>query len=249
MSAIENLFFEDNLVTNLKLASYFILLYEHFEDVVISTVKEFYSAPVIMDGKLFETLDNSYISALKKVQAGEKSVFIPYDLELRDAVKSKESYEREVIGSISQNETGEIKDGKAFRGSLCWLQKYGVFTDSERKRILSIRARRNTLVHELFQELNKGLASQDTIMVSELLIFHDRVNNWRFQQVEMPIMEIELPEGTNPEDVISGSDATLQSMFRILFCNEGEAFKEAYEQLTGNVVPDNRTGGKENANS
>ena len=76
--------------------------------------------------------------------------------------------------------------------------------------------------------MNKGLASEDAIMVSELLIFHDRVNNWRFQQIEMPVMEIELPEGTNPEDVISGDDATLQSMFRILFCNEGEAFKEAY---------------------
>lgn len=237
MSAIENLFFEDNLVTNLKIASYFILLYEHFEDVVINTVKEFYSNPVIMDGELYETLDNSYISALKKkVQAGEKSEFIPFNLRLRDAKRSKEAYEREVIGIVSQKENGEIKDGKAFRGSLCWLQKYGVFTDSERKRILSIRARRNTLVHELYQELYKGLASEDAIMVSELLIFHDRVNNWRFQQIEMPIMEIELPEGTNPEDVISGDDATLQSIFRILFCNEGDAFKEAYEKLTGETL-------------
>lgn len=237
MSSIENLFFEDNLVSNLKLASYYILLYEHFEDVVISTVKQFYSDPVIMDGKLFETLDNSYISALKKkVQAGEKSEFVPFNLRLSDAKRSKEAYEGEVIGIVSQNKNGEIKDGKAFRGSLCWLQKYGVFTDSERNRILSIRARRNTLVHELFQEMNKGLTSEDAKMVSELLIFHDRVNNWRFQQIDMPVMEVELPEGTNPEDVISVDDATLQGMFRILFCNEGNAFKEAYEKLTGETV-------------
>lgn len=38
MSEIENLFDEEYLVPNVKGAAFFILLYEHFEDVVISTV-------------------------------------------------------------------------------------------------------------------------------------------------------------------------------------------------------------------
>ena len=38
---IENYFQEDNLLSNMKIAAYFILLYEHFEDMVIDTVREF----------------------------------------------------------------------------------------------------------------------------------------------------------------------------------------------------------------
>ena len=52
MSEIENLFDEEYLVPNVKGAAFFILLYEHFEDVVISTVKEFYSSPCSLDREL-----------------------------------------------------------------------------------------------------------------------------------------------------------------------------------------------------
>lgn len=250
MVSIENIYLEENLMSTLKIAAYFILLYEHFEDIVNSTVKEFYSNPVIMDGKLYETLDNGYISALKKkVQAGEEGKFVPYSRVLEEAKRAKADYEKDVIGIVTQNDSEEIKDGRIIRGSLCWLQNNGVITEADKKRILSIRRRRNTLVHELFRILHDGLVEDDAKMVADLILYHSRVNNWRFQQVEIPVMEIELPAGTEPEDVISVDDAVLQSMFRILFCNEGEAFKEAIEKLTGNKAMDNKTGGNDNANA
>ena len=234
MSSIENLFFEENLVSNLKVAAYFILLYEHFEDVVISTVKEFYSNPVVIDGKQFDTLDNGYIKILRnKVEAGEKGEFVPYKLRLREAEKSKAAYEMEVLGLASQGDFNEINDGKKIKGSLCWLQKHGVITDVERKRILSIRKRRNTLVHELYRILCEGLDTEDAEMIAELVAFNNRVNNWRFLQIEMPVMGITLPNGANPEDVISGDDAILQGLFRTLFCNEGDAFKDAFTKISG----------------
>ena len=58
---IENYFQEDNLLSNMKIAAYFILLYEHFEDMVIDTVREFYTSPCILDGKLFSDIDDAYI--------------------------------------------------------------------------------------------------------------------------------------------------------------------------------------------
>ena len=48
MSGIDNLFQEETLLSNIKIAAYFILLYEHFEDVVISTVKEFYAHDCVL---------------------------------------------------------------------------------------------------------------------------------------------------------------------------------------------------------
>ena len=66
MSVIENLFDEDLLLPNLKGIAFFILLYEHFEDAVISVVKEFYSLTCVLDGQLYCDIDDQYIKALKK---------------------------------------------------------------------------------------------------------------------------------------------------------------------------------------
>ena len=50
MSGTDNLFQEETLLSNIKIAAYFILLYEHFDDVVISTVKEFYAHDCVLNG-------------------------------------------------------------------------------------------------------------------------------------------------------------------------------------------------------
>ena len=64
-------------------------------------------------------------------------------------------------------------------------------------------------------------------MIVKLLKLQQRINTWRFQQIDMPIMEIKLPKGANPDDVMGGDDAILESMFRILFCGESPQLKEA----------------------
>lgn len=65
MSGIDNLFQEETLLSNIKIAAYFILLYEHFEDVVISTVKEFYAHDCVLNGQLFLSIDDMPIMEIK----------------------------------------------------------------------------------------------------------------------------------------------------------------------------------------
>ena len=92
MTEIENLFDENLLLPNLKGAAYFILLYEHVEDSVISAVKECYSIPCVLDGKMYSSIDDDYIKALKeKIAAGEKSSFAPFELQLRQAYLFREN--------------------------------------------------------------------------------------------------------------------------------------------------------------
>lgn len=74
MSVVENLFDEELLVPNLKGIAFFILLYEHFEDTVIYTVKEFYSTPCVFEGKLLLSIDDEYISLLKKKLTAKKLI-------------------------------------------------------------------------------------------------------------------------------------------------------------------------------
>ena len=233
MSEAENLFNEDILKPNVNGAAYFILLYEHFEDTVISTVKEFYSNICVIDGKSYSDIDDEYIRILKeKIANNEDCERIPYRRLLNDAQRGKETYEKEVIGPLKGN---KYSDGKRFRGSLIWLQGSGVLSEDEAARILQIRTRRNDIVHELLKVLSEGLTEEDAKMIAALLDFNSRVNNWRFQQIDMPVLGIELPDGASPEDALGGDDVVLMGIFRILFCSEGKQFKDALEKTRGNT--------------
>lgn len=230
MSGIDNLFQEETLLSNIKIAAYFILLYEHFEDVVISTVKEFYAHDCVLNGQLFLSIDDAYIQCLeKRIENGEKPC-THLKHSLVSAKRERKIYKKEILGS-KKNE-----DAKALRGSLKWLQEHYVISEEENELIFSIRKRRNTLVHELLKEIGNGLDEQDIQMIVKLLKLQQRINAWRVKQIDMPIMEIKLPKEVKPDDVMGGDDAVLESMFRILFCGEGPQFKEALEKKSAKLL-------------
>ena len=117
MSVIENLFDEDILLPNLKGISFFILIYEHFEDVVISTVKEFYSSPCVLDGQLYCSIDDQYINALKKIiDDQEDDAAVLYKISLIQATHDRERYRNEIVNSRKMQD--DYRDGKNFE-ALC----------------------------------------------------------------------------------------------------------------------------------
>ena len=224
MLQIENYFREEELVPNVKVVAYFILLYEHFEDMVIETVREFYSTPCMLDGKPFSNIDKEYIDLLeKKVKQGESGRIL-FKIRLADTRRARAVYQKEVLDKVKKG------SGRIFRGSLNWLQEHDVITEAENDRILAIRDRRNELVHKLFQEIGRGFSDEDAKRIADMLNVQQRINAWKFQQIDMSLMEIELPEGANPNDVMGGDDMILNAIFRILFCGEGEKFKEALDE-------------------
>lgn len=77
MSGIDNLFQEETLLSNIKIAAYFILLYEHFEDVVISTVKEFYAHDCVLNGQLFLWLTMQHALQKRSAQIPVNAVSLP----------------------------------------------------------------------------------------------------------------------------------------------------------------------------
>lgn len=234
MAEMENLFNEDFLLPNLKGAAYFILLYEHFEDVVISTVKDFYCDICILDGVEYSDIDDDYIKALRvKVANQEADYPIPFDMQLKQAEKRREKYKQEVFHP-KESLLDEYKGGTRLKGSLIWLLENEVLSETEIRRVMQIRDRRNVIVHELFSVLSEGLTEEDAKMIAELLSFNQRINSWRFQEIEMPCMGYELPEGATPEDVMGGDDVLLSGLFRILFLDEGEKFKELLEKQATN---------------
>ena len=229
---IENYLQEDNLLSNMKIAAYFILLYEHFEDMVIDTVREFYTSPCILDGKLFSDIDDAYINLLKeKVENGEEVGSIPAAFVLAEAEQARMVYQKEVLGEKKEN------NARKFRGSLNWLQKHEGITEAENAKILKIRDRRNEITHGLLQKIGEGMTDEDVQMIGELLSLNQRIGAWRFQQIDMSIMEIELPDGADADDVMGNDGVLLTGIFRILFCGEGEQFKEVFDKELKNETP------------
>lgn len=160
-----------------------------------------------------------------KIKNKEKAPFVPYEHQLRRAQKERDVYANEIIRSSSMN------DGKRFRGSLNWLKENDVFSEAEVDRILQIRKRRNSMVHELLITLSEGLSEDDGKMMVDLLTFNRRVNSWRFMEIDAPSMGYKLPKGVTPDDVMGGDDTVLLGIFRILFLDEGKQFKEALDEL------------------
>ena len=232
MSDFENYLNEDILLPNVNGAAYFILLYEWFEDRVISTVKDIYSVPCMLDGKEYRDIDDKYIKALKKkIDNGIDNGVIPYSHLLREAERKRTQYQQEVIDPIKG------KDAQVLRGSLLWLQGQEAITDEDSTRISQIRSRRNVIVHELLSILGEGLSEEDAKMISELLELNQKINRWYFLYVDAPIMGYNVPDDTSELNIFGGDDVILQGMFRILFMNEGEQYKKILEQAKDDKTP------------
>lgn len=225
MSDFENYLNEDILLPNVNGAAYFILLYEWFEDRVISTVKDIYSDPCMLDGEEYCNIDDEYIKALKKkADNGEDNGVVPYSHLLCEAEKKKKQYQQEIIDPIKG------RDARALRGSLLWLQKQEAISIEDSTRILQIRSRRNVIVHELLSVLGEGLSEEDAKMISELLELNQKINRWNYIQVDAPIMGYYVPDDASEINIFGGDDVILQGIFRILFMNEGEHYKKILEQ-------------------
>lgn len=224
MQIMENYLLKDNLLSNIKVAAYFILLYEHFEDVVIATVRDVYSCPCILDGKLFSDIDDEYICLLMEKLKNETDNRTMLEASITSAQLRKEVYRKEIVGKKDE------QDARVFRGSLNWLQKNQVISEEERRRILAIRKRRNMITHEMLREIGKGMCDEDARMIADLLKLQQRIHVWRFQEIEMPVMEIRLPKDADPEDAMGIDDALLMCIFQTLFCEENPQFKEALDK-------------------
>ena len=222
---VDNFFDEDILIPNIKGAAYFILLYEHLEDIIIETVREFYDLPSVIDGNLYSVLDDEFIDVLQeKIKKGETNPYISYETMLKDALAAQKKYKNAI--SIGKNGN----DGKRLRGSLNWLKERNVFTQTEIEDFLSIRQRRNTIVHEFFESIGSGLTVNDAQMIHNLLDYHAHISNWYFRNHDMELIDYQFSDDVDLTQVVSMNDAILSSIYRILFLNEGEQFKQVLFQ-------------------
>lgn len=144
-------------------------------------------------------------------------------------IKMSKKYKKEVCQERVVNAIGKTIKNR-FILNLDWLVSRDVISEAELKRVLEIRKRRNEIVHELFHVLSNGLDEKDAYMICDLMSIYLKIDNWFFQ-IDMGIMG----NDSLSEEVLSGGHSMgavhLMSIFKIVFCNEGEVFKQAIKDV------------------
>lgn len=218
MSTVSNLLNEEILVDNIKVAAYFVLIYEHFKDDVINTVKDICFNIHVLDGEYY-TQQEKYIKKLRtKVKNNVENP--KYKALLCAAEREMKAYESEVLNKTSEKDSSNSKI-KLFQKSLRYLQMKEVFSEQDVKQLDTIRKRRNAMVHDLIETLEKGITESDISMIGTLFKCQLKLSQWKFKEFEIPIMGYE--DITN--DIMSGEDALIIGIFQILFLNEGGTYK------------------------
>jgi len=120
--------------------------------------------------------------------------------------------------------------------SLLWLQKMNAIEQMDIDIFDSIRQHRNEVAHEPMEFLTSAKRNFDTSKFQDLIALLSKIEKWWFMNFELSIDPDILPEGANPEEVVSGPIWSLQLMFNIALGNEP---KEGFYYKTFMKIVDN----------
>lgn len=122
-----------------------------------------------------------------------------------------------------------------FYSQLIWLKDRGVIKEGDINRLLEIRKRRNSIVHELLKVLADGLDTRDAELLGDLMKLYMKIDNWFFK-IDMQILGKRFSDEYDIDNAQSLTAMYLMSIFRIVFNGEGKGFKEAMQDIIVNKI-------------
>lgn len=229
MSYFGDLVDSETIRVNINGCSYFVLLYEYFQDLVINLVKELNSNDVIIDGILYNTLDCNYIRMLEeKIRNNEE----PADMYLLSLMSAKDDLEkyRNIIRKHGKGKYGS----NVFFGSLDWMASNRIGLDnSDIKRVHQIRKRRNQIVHQMLNVVRLGLDDNDASMIVDLISFIRNISKWKINEIDIPIIGEDWLLSKDGKDILGMDEIELMMIFQSLFLEQSENFRSKFEKTMG----------------
>lgn len=126
-----------------------------------------------------------------------------------------------------------VRSKSKLYASLLWLEEMNAIEQTDLAMFDSIRQHRNEVAHEPMEFLASAKRNFDSSKFQDLILLLVKIEKWWFVNFELSIDPDMLPEGANPDEVVSGPVWTLQLMLDIALGNEPEqgyyykAFKQA----------------------
>ena len=90
-----------------------------------------------------------------------------------------------------------------FEASLRWFADYGVITESDVNRVLSIELRRHSFVHELFNVIHNGISDDDIKLLADLISIYKKIDSWWIYNVEIDWDDIKEPDNVKMDECCS----------------------------------------------
>lgn len=131
-----------------------------------------------------------------------------------------------------------VRSKSKLYASLLWLKEMGALEQTDIVIFDLIRQHRNEVAHEPIEFLATAKRDFDPSKFRELTMLLSKIEKWWFMNFELSIDPDMLPEGTNPDEVISGPIWSLQLMLDIAMGNEPEegyyynAFKQHHNKTS-----------------
>ena len=145
-------------------------------------------------------------------------------------------------GKIVYRETEEYKCNvrklakSPFEASLRWFADYGVITESDVNRVLSIELRRHSFVHELFNVIHNGISDDDIKLLADLISIYKKIDSWWIYNVEIDWDDIKEPDNVKMDECFSSSLMMIDVMINILLKGEGNVYSECLSQIKEAVI-------------
>lgn len=123
-----------------------------------------------------------------------------------------------------------------FEASLRWFANYGVITESDVNRVLSIELRRHSFVHELFNVIHNGITDQDIQFLADLISIYRKIDSWWIYNVEIDWDDIKEPDNVKMDECFSSSLMMIDVMINILLKGEGDTYRKSLAQIKDAMI-------------
>lgn len=133
--------------------------------------------------------------------------------------------------SINYKEKVRSLDKNLEDASLKWFVSAGAIEQEDYDTYQNIRRRRNDITHKLLKNLNDGFNEGDVQLFAEMLKLYNKLDKWWINEIEVPISGDDIPEDYDKESVCGGQALILSIINEMVFCNEGEKYKELLKEL------------------
>jgi hypothetical protein len=124
---------------------------------------------------------------------------------------------------------GKYKD--KLKSTILWFVDNGAIIQNDYDIFLKIKEKRNTYVHEMFEQLLEGVSQSDIHLFCELLLLYRKIDKWWINEIEIAFVDYEISTDYDRDAVKSGNFIVLEMMLQVLFFNKSPEYKEMYEKV------------------
>ena len=161
----------------------------------------------------------------------------PKDFFMAVDALDEEGYKADVLSLYDPARCPLIRKGnKVLISSLLWLRKFDAITDEDIEAFSNLKTRRNSLTHEMFSSLAKGLDEAFMVDFFKMYNLFCKIERWWILEIEIPTnpdFDDKDPADIAADGVMSGNMIVLSMVVDIVSSGSNKYYEAACQKIKG----------------